>query len=53
MSWVMFIFGYIAVCFLLKTLINKQKLGKRNFRIQLITEVVWIVIFVAIGLYML
>ena len=49
----MFLFGYIAACFLLRTLINKKKLEKRNFRVQLITEIVWIVVFVAVGFYLI
>ncbi len=53
MPWVMFIFGYIAVCFLLQTLINRKKLDKRYFRIQIIAEIVWFVVFVVAGFYML
>ncbi len=52
MTWVMFIFGYIAICLLLRTLINRKKLDKRNYRIQLITEVVWIVAFIVVGIYL-
>jgi hypothetical protein len=52
MAWLMFLFSYIAACFLLRTLINRKKLDKRNYRIQLISEVVWIVVFVVVGIYL-
>ena len=52
MHWLMFIFGYIAICFLLRTILNRKKLDKRNFRIQIIAESIWIIVFVAGGFYL-
>jgi hypothetical protein len=53
MSWVMFFFGYIAVCFLFYTIINRKKLDRKNYRIQIVTELFWIIIFIVAGILLI